>query len=208
MRLLISAALVALALTACNGGDGDCIEPADTSVEVPTWYVDADGDGYGDPDTEESECLPQGADVVYVGGDCDDTDPYINPGRSEVNDYWGADENCDGVTTGGGLVDADGDGWLSDEDCDDRNENANWGSIERCDDGVDNDCDGQVDTDPDRCEDNDGDGFSEHDGDCYDDNRYAFPGATEVCDGFDQDCDDSVDEDAGGVEHGLCAEEQ
>ena len=48
--------------------------------------VDNDGDGYV---TEENECLPY--------GDCDDTDPHVNPGAEEIcNDN--IDNNCNGET--------------------------------------------------------------------------------------------------------------
>lgn len=44
------------------------------------------------------------------------------------------------------LTELDGDGYLSDEDCDDNNAQVNPGSEEWCD-GYDNNCDGQVDED-------------------------------------------------------------
>jgi len=41
--------------------------------------------------------------------------------------------------------DLDGDGHLSDEDCDDADANVNPDAEEVCDDGIDNNCDGDVD---------------------------------------------------------------
>jgi hypothetical protein len=46
-----------------------------------TYYFDEDGDGYGDPGTEEQDCtVPSG--YVQNAIDCDDSDPNINPMRS------------------------------------------------------------------------------------------------------------------------------
>ena len=42
------------------------------------------------------------------------------------------------------YIDADGDGYLSDEDCDDTNASVNPSASELCD-GLDNDCNGEVD---------------------------------------------------------------
>ena len=36
----------------CDGIDNDCdtlIDDQDDNVDAPSWYVDADGDGFGDP---------------------------------------------------------------------------------------------------------------------------------------------------------------
>lgn len=66
---------------------GGCIAPA-------AWYVDADGDGFGDPATVVESCdvLTGHADN---GDDCDDTDPDVYPGAVEIEDD-GIDQDCDG----------------------------------------------------------------------------------------------------------------
>ena len=114
-----------------------------------------------------------------------------------------------------GLVDADGDGFRSDEDCDDADASANPGATEVCD-GVDNDCDGVVDG-PDAADatdwylDQDSDGYGDpetveracdapdgaiSDGrDCDDAEPTAWPDAPERCDGIDNDCDGVIDND-------------
>ena len=110
-------------------------------------------------------------------------------------------------------TDADGDGYLNVEDCDDTNAAINPGTQEICD-GIDNDCDDEIDEDVTTTFfiDSDGDGFGDpeqpnalceagdgmvpNDHDCDDNNALIFPSATEICDGIDNDCDDEIDEEA------------
>ncbi len=81
---------------------------------------DTDGDGYS-----ENE------------GDCDDTDPAINPDAQEACD--GVDNNCDGQV-GEGVKTLS----YADSDSDDTNPDINPDATEVCD-GVDNNSDGQID---------------------------------------------------------------
>lgn len=72
----------------CDGKDGACDK---------TLYVDADQDGFGDKDKGEyKDCNPPQAPWSSVAGDCDDSDPAVNPAMSEVpaNEK---DDNCDGL---------------------------------------------------------------------------------------------------------------
>ena len=68
------------------------------------------------------------------------------------------------VDTAETLSDADGDGYFSDEDCDDSSSAVYPGSEELCD-GVDNDCDGDIDEGVTSTFylDADGDGFGDND---------------------------------------------
>lgn len=60
-----------------------------------TSYIDADGDGFGDPLTSTVVCeIPTGS--VELAGDCNDQDPNINPDVDDLDEN-GIDENCDGV---------------------------------------------------------------------------------------------------------------
>lgn len=78
----------------CDGLDEDCDSVVDEgAVDAPTWYTDADGDGYG---TEGTESCTAPVGTSPVSGDCDDGDPEVNPGAPEVLDD-GLDNNCDGV---------------------------------------------------------------------------------------------------------------
>lgn len=72
--------------------------------------------------------------------DCQDIDPLINPGATEVpNNY--IDENCDGQLS----FDFDGDGFLGPPgtDCDDGNPAVYPSAPEILDNGTDEDCDGR-----------------------------------------------------------------
>ena len=75
-------------LTIFNGVPvwADCSSPN-------TYYLDADADGYGDPNNPISSCeLNEG--YVDNNSDCNDTDASINPGATEIED--GIDNDCDG----------------------------------------------------------------------------------------------------------------
>jgi hypothetical protein len=79
-------------------GDGGAIEGWGLEISTPaittTYYADKDGDGYGDPlASVELGCTPT-TGFVPDNTDCDDTDPDINPGATEVCD--GLDNNCNG----------------------------------------------------------------------------------------------------------------
>jgi len=168
----------------CDGNDNNC----DTNVDEGLDY-DSDSDSYYDP----SSCIG--------GDDCDDGDPAINPGATEVCDS--VDNNCDTNVDEGLTFDNDGDGYTdpsscegSKDDCDDSNYDINPGATEVCD-GVDNNCDGYTDEGLDY--DNDGDGYYDPSSciggdDCNDGDYSINPGATEVCDGVDNNCDGSTDE--------------
>jgi hypothetical protein len=85
----------------CDGADNDCDGSTDEGV-TSAWYLDYDGDGYGDPDTAVSACEAPSALYIATAGDCDDVDDQVNPDAATVCDD--TDSNCDG------NVDSDGDG--------------------------------------------------------------------------------------------------
>lgn len=118
-------------------------------------------------------------------------------------------------TDGSAVVDEDGDGRVTDRDCDEGNPDVYEGAPETCD-GVDNDCDGNVDENPEDAvtwwADEDGDGYGSGDpetdceppagaatvdGDCDDTDAEVNPDASERCNGVDDDCNGRTDD---GVE--------
>ena len=129
-------------------GGLDC-DDADAAVgAASSWWPDDDGDGYGDralaPDLVCEGDEPTG--MVDNGGDCDETDPEIHLGATELA-FDDIDQDCDG----GDRLDADRDGFddaaAGGSDCDDSDPLVHPGAWEDDTDGVDNDCDGDVDLD-------------------------------------------------------------
>jgi hypothetical protein len=134
----------------CNGIDDDCDGTIDTTggAEIPTWYVDLDGDGFGDADYAVTDCEAPADFFVLNGEDCDDTADTVNP---DAADSCGnaVDDNCDGSVDETCTADADGDGFdLLDGDCDDFDASTYPGAPEGTSTDVDNDCSGTASADP------------------------------------------------------------
>ena len=278
---------------ACNGLDDNCDGAIDEGLVFIEYFPDGDNDGYGAGDEGILDCRPL-AGHSTSNDDCDDDDPLINPGMSELCD--GKDNNCNGeidedfvlfnpptlsclavssqsieiswdtnsssstyhiyidgnyttsvqgnmilvedleasttytvrvdiVFNNGcmtlsseiacatlAVIDADGDGFNSDEDCNDNDPDVFPGNTEICDD-KDNDCNGSIDEGLDVLQyfrDGDDDGFGTQmdmvedcnqpigyvldSGDCDDDNPDVNPDAAEICDDIDNDCNSLIDE--------------
>ena len=145
----------------CDGVDNNCADGVDEGV-TSSWYTDADGDGFGDPDAATEAC-DQPAGAVPSASDCDDGDPAVYPSAPEVCN--GLDDNCDGQADEGlastWYPDEDGDGFGAEDageprcdapegwvqvggDCDDGEGTVFPGAAEVCND-VDEDCDGELD---------------------------------------------------------------
>ena len=145
--------------------DGDIalaaeFEPATRSR---SWFMDADGDDYGNPATAITASSPPNGYVIN-DEDCDDNSADINPWSKEVED--GVDNNCNGRVDEGFVDkpyyrDADGDGFgnaansrmarrkpagfvRNNLDCNDTDAGENP-EAEEIVDGRDNNCDGNVD---------------------------------------------------------------
>ncbi len=151
----------------CNQVDDDCDGQTDEveGDDVPTWYKDRDGDGFGGQLLSQQRCEPS-EDYVANSDDCDDEDPEVHPDAVEVCN--GKDDDCDGdVDLGvqGAFIwyaDTDGDGWGDETqtteacepptahvdqpgDCDDADPDVSPEGLDLCGDGLDQDCNGLVD---------------------------------------------------------------
>jgi hypothetical protein len=152
----------------CDGADNDCDGTVDeaNAVDAPTWYTDADADGYGAGPGSAACSQPVG--TASVDGDCDDADPSANPGADEYCD--GVDNDCDGAVDEADAVDAST--WYVDVDGD------GYGDASAPQTGC---------TQP--------SGTVGNDGDCDDGDAAVYPRADEYCNGVDDNCDGTVDED-------------
>ncbi len=81
----------------CNAVDDDCNGQVDDKPTDGTdYYMDYDGDGYGDVYTAVvNSCQDPDDGSITQGGDCDDGNPDIHPGAVEICDW--ADNDCDGT---------------------------------------------------------------------------------------------------------------
>ena len=148
----------------CDRIDNNCNGQIDEGFAT-NWYVDADGDGYGDPNVHITSCT-QPADYVAVAGDCDDGNAAINPGAEDVCNF--IDDNCDGQVDENGSFGF----WYPDFDGDGFGDQS--GQILSCPPGSD---------------------WVTEFGDCDDSDSTIYPGHEETCDGIDQDCDGSLNDE-------------
>lgn len=147
----------------CDGVDDNCDGQVDDNpIDPSTCYVDQDGDGYGtnDEPTVQGCEAPEG--YAGEGGDCNDANNTINPGATDIPGDT-LDEDCNGHDTVTFTVDADHDGYGTED-----------GTVALADDGT---CDPSQ-------------GESDHAWDCNDDDADIHPGATEIPgNGTDESCD-------------------
>ena len=145
----------------CDNVDNNCDGTIDENLNME-WYLDLDGDGYGNPEFLLEQCLaPQG----YVGdnSDCNDSEETAHPWGEEICDE--IDNNCDGQVDEGLVttfyLDDDEDGYgdanfpidacvqpsgysTNSDDCNDSEPAAYTNAAETCDE-IDNNCDGNID---------------------------------------------------------------
>ncbi len=138
--------------------------PSQTPECTSAFFLDADGDGHGDPTVWATACsAPSG--YADTNDDCDDTNAVVHPGADEICD--GVDDDCDGSIDLGAV---DAGVWFVDRDSDGYGDDASTST--QCDRPL-----GHVDVA----------------GDCDDYDRAVSPEGVEVCDGIDDDCDELVD---------------
>ncbi|MEC7985023.1 MAG: putative metal-binding motif-containing protein, partial [Myxococcota bacterium] len=156
----------------CDEQDNDCDNDIDEdAIDALIWYVDVDGDGYGDPSTNLQGIINPRASCseiygyVAEGTDCDDSRSMVHPGNSE-NCSTPYDDDCSGTTNDPNALgcsdfhyDADADGHglsataclcmaeapyeaTTSDDCDDSDGNIHPGKTETCGTLYDDNCDG------------------------------------------------------------------
>jgi hypothetical protein len=184
----------------------DCNDSDANEYPGQTWYKDADNDLYSDGTNTTACARPTGynvtSELTAITGDCDDSDPLVNPGATEVcNDI---DDDCDSLIDEGVTTtyyrDFDSDGYgnatattlacslptgyvLDNTDCNDSDVLINPGATEVPYNGKDDDCNA---TTPD--DDLDGDTYGIAT-DCNDTDASVNPGAIEIpFNGKDDDC--------------------
>ncbi len=147
---------------------GQLVQPCPAS-ERYDWFLDLDGDGFGDDSTYEHSCN-QPRDGVMVGGDCDDSDDEVNDGAAELCGD-GKDNDCDGLIDGNDP---------------DTPQNQYW---------ADNDGDTYGDPNNDTYDCQQPSGYVSNSGDCDDGDNGVNPGQSEICDGsnVDEDCNSLAD---------------
>ena len=145
----------------CDGQDNDCDGEVDENVG--SWYHDGDGDGFGSDDDSVQSCERPSPSHVSASGDCDDSNPEVNPNATEgctnqgCTNCNGLDDNCDGTVDETCPCDFQGisEGVCADSTIDAAGEcqtppDYSGSSEQQCNDGADNDCDGSTD-----CQDSD-----------------------------------------------------
>lgn len=152
----------------CDGIDNNCNGEINEGLATYTYYLDSDGDGFGDMNAQVDTCLDTApAGSVDVAGDCDDNNPDINPDAEEICDD--VDNNCDGQINEGltiyrYYIDYDGDGY------------------------------GETEAFVDTCASQPFGAYVTEPGDCHDGDASVYPGAPELCDNLDNNCNGQINE--------------
>ncbi|MFT5584316.1 MAG: hypothetical protein ACI9VR_001901 [Cognaticolwellia sp.] len=148
----------------CDYVDNNCDGAVD-ELGLTLWFPDVDRDTYGVEAGGREDCDP-GDGWSSIHGDCQDSDPAINPAADEVCD--GIDNDCDG------SIDIDALNALTwYEDVDEDGFGASETESLACDPPTENSV--------------------PESGDCDDTEAAVFPGAEEICDSLDNDCDGEAD---------------
>jgi hypothetical protein len=204
----------------CDFVDNDCDGGIDESLRKTSWYADGDADGFGGGEST-SACAAPGLDWAPEPGDCDDSNPLVNPNGIEICNE-GIDDDCNGAADDDDFtvdpttylhwyLDGDGDTFgdrdvfeeacqaptpesiLDGTDCDDLDATISPAAIEICD-TIDNDCDDLIDdADPSIDPATQFPFFADADGDSYGDPLVI----TLACDsiaGYGVDNDDDCDD--------------
>ncbi|HQK50361.1 MAG TPA: putative metal-binding motif-containing protein [Myxococcota bacterium] len=155
----------------CDRGDDDCNGVIDDegAAGCASWYLDVDGDGYGQD--LSARCLCGALDLwrAPLGGDCNDASIAVSPGARESCN--GLDDDCNGVVDEEGAADCRL--WYQDGDRDLYGNPLTAACL----------CGAS------------GDRTTDQGGDCNDQDPTFHPGAPDVCgNGLDEDCDGTPDQ--------------
>ena len=90
----------------CDGKDNDCDGQTDEDEDAQmciSFFVDNDGDGYGS--FSKCLCAKSGKYQATSGGDCDDNNAQVNPGKNEQCNNL--DDNCNSSIDEGAIAACD-----------------------------------------------------------------------------------------------------
>ena len=86
----------------CDGIDNNCNGEFDeNAIDMTTWFLDGDNDGFGDVEINMLAC-EQPAGYVDNAEDCDDSRDDVYPGAAGTAEN--IDNNCDGQVTGDEVI--------------------------------------------------------------------------------------------------------
>ena len=147
----------------CNTSDDDCDGLVNEGITFSIYYADSDGDGYGNPNNNQTACLPP-VGFVLNNSDCNDSNSLIKPGAIELCNS--IDDNCNVLIDEGLIfvnyyIDTDFDGYGSgiainscspvfgnyvsnNLDCNNSNANIRPNALEICN-GIDENCNSLID---------------------------------------------------------------
>ncbi|MBP9825742.1 MAG: putative metal-binding motif-containing protein [Thermoanaerobaculia bacterium] len=159
-----------------------CAWSATVPPSTSTWYLDSDGDSFGDPAAPTESCAAP-ADHVANADDCDDASAATFPGAAPLDSPTACMLDFDTDDFGG---DAPPGGIAPGSDCDDVAAAVNPAADELCN-AIDDDCDSAVDEGFDL----DNDTWTTCAGDCNDSDPAIHPAAADDPDAafLDRNCD-------------------
>ena len=149
----------------CNTIDDNCNGQINEGITFTTYYLDADGDGFGNPNSSQSSCVTL-TGYVTNNADCNDASSLIKPTAIEICNT--VDDNCNGLINEGLVflnyyIDSDLDGFGA-------------GTAQSSCNSL-------------------GSTYVTNNTDCNNTNAAIRPGATEICNAIDDNCNNLIDDE-------------